>query len=291
MTESAATERSVQESGSPRHRLGLALGGGGVRGLAHIGVLKALDRAGIPVTCIAGTSAGGLVGATYAAGISPAVVEESIGEIVKVSGLLSLGEGWPGKRSLFSGKGIYKFFANSVGDVKLVEEMGIPFAAVAVDILSGEEVVLRRGEVIEVLAATMAMPGVFDPVHLNGFVLVDGGLRNNVPVDVTRTLGADVVLAVNLSLVIPPVTESELPKRMKIANDLTRSLHIMMRSLTDYRIALSAPDVVISPVMPEGVSTMAGLQKYKAIVDAGEEATEAVIPQLRALLGHSALLD
>jgi len=280
----------IQEIGS-KHRLGLALGGGGIRGLAHIGVLKSLDRAGIPVACVAGTSAGGLVGAAYAAGITPTEIEEGISEIASLTGLLSLGEWWPGKRSLFSGKGVYTYFANSLGDTKLVEEMRIPFAAVAVDLASGEEVVLTQGNVTQVLGATMAMPGIFDPVRMNGHVLVDGGLRNNVPIDVARTLGADVVLAVNVSTNVAAVAETKLAKRWTIASDLNRALGIMMRSMSEYRIELMAPDILITPELPGGVSAVAGLERFKEIVDAGEAAAETVIPQIKTLLGMTISSD
>lgn len=272
-------------------RLGLALGGGGIRGLAHIGVLKSLDRAGIPVACVAGTSAGALVGAAYAAGISPTYIEEGIGEIASLTGIIRLGDWWPGKRSLFSGKGIYSFFADNLGDVRYVEEMKIPFAAVSVDLVNGEEVVLREGEVAQVLAATMALPGVFDPVHLDGKVLVDGGLRNNVPVDVARTLGADVVLAVNVSTSVATIAETRLAKRWTIASDLGRALGIMMRSMSEYRIEMMMPEVIINPALPDGVSAVAGLQHFKDIVAAGEEATEAALPQLRALCGMTVAAD
>src|SRR5512143_3015601 len=179
-------------------KIGLALGGGGARGLAHIGILKVLQREQIPIDVITGTSMGGIVGAMHAVGLSPEQMEAEamkrgeINQIFKLIDVRLVGSG------LLGGRRIKKMLAEMLGAETTFADLRLPFAVVSVDYTSGREVVLKEGNVVDAVRATMSVPGVFEPVELNNCQLLDGGVLNNVPVDVARDLGADKVIAVDV---------------------------------------------------------------------------------------------
>lgn len=267
-------------------KLGLALGGGGLRGLAHIGVLKSLCAANLPIDAIAGTSMGGLIGAAYAAGVTPDQLQTEIGALGSLTGILRLLDWWPGKRALSSGRSVMRYFSALLGDMHSFDDLAIPFAVSACDIQNGSEVVLKRGPLMDALNATMAIPGIFDPVPYHGLLLVDGGIVNNVPADVVRTLGADVVLAVDVSFagLVGRKDDPALAQSWAMINDVWRSQTILMAAVTDYRLRDAAPDVIIRPALPDGVSTLRGIQQLAEIVASGERAGAAAVPRLRAAL-------
>lgn len=160
-------------------RPGVALAGGAAKGLAHIGVLKALEEVGIRPACIVGTSAGALVGGLYAAGLSVADMERVVSELDgwEFSKLLDLT--WA-KGSLVAGKAVSRFLRDLVGDVR-IEDLRIPFIAVAVDINSGRGHFFDRGPLVDAIRASISIPGIFEPFAANGSYLVDGGVRLNLP--------------------------------------------------------------------------------------------------------------
>ena len=170
-------------------KIGLALGGGGARGLAHIGILKVLQREQIPIDVISGTSMGGIVGAMHAVGKSTEEMEAvalkhgEISQIFKLIDLRLLGSG------LLGGKRIKKLLVEVLGAETTFADLRIPFAVVAVDYNSGREVVLNDGNLADAVRATMSVPGVFEPVDLGGYKLLDGGVLDNVPVGVAREHG------------------------------------------------------------------------------------------------------
>jgi len=179
-----------------RKKIGLALGSGSARGWAHIGVIKALDEAGIRLDYVAGTSAGAVVGAVYASGRI-----DSLKDVVlrldwrKVISFLDVV--FP-KSGLIDGKKIADFVRTNVGE-KNIEDLRLPFCAVSTDLATGNEVLIKNGDIIEAVRASISMPGVFTPVKISNAILVDGGLVNPVPVSVVRKMGADLVIAVNLN--------------------------------------------------------------------------------------------
>ncbi len=180
---------------TPRPRtIGLALSGGAVRGAAHVGVLQVLEREGIRPDVIAGTSVGSMVGAAVAAGL-PAEDLSRIFHRVRWPKLtrISLGH----FMGLLDTRPFEKIFSELIG-VGRLEELERPFAAVACDLLTGEKVVFRDGPLGPVLRASSAVPGIFPPVELDGKLLVDGCVVDNLPVDVVRKMGADYVIAVDL---------------------------------------------------------------------------------------------
>lgn len=179
-----------------RGRVGLALGSGSARGLAHLGVLRALAEAGIEVHCIAGASMGALVGAIHAAGKVDAL-EATFREFDWKKTVSFFDVVLP-KSGLIDGAKVGELVRSHV-HADAIEELPMPFAAVATDLASGEEVVIRDGDLIEAVRASIAVPGIFTPVRRNGRLLVDGGLTDPVPVSAARALGADYVIAVDLN--------------------------------------------------------------------------------------------
>ncbi|HEC63241.1 MAG TPA: hypothetical protein ENI38_02475 [Candidatus Acetothermia bacterium] len=254
-------------------RLGLALSSGGPRGVAHVGVLKALQEAGLPVYAIAGASVGAQVGGLYAAGVPLGDILQLWGELSRVMrGLLPTfpWRGWS------SGEEIRRTLLPLVGGVQ-IEKLPIRFAAVACDLATGEAVPLTQGSLVEAIRASVSVPGLFVPARLHGRWLVDGGLVNPLPVEVTRALGAEVVVAVDV--LVPPAEKD-------MSNPNVFSILFQMATIFQKRVAaLEAkafhPDIVISPQFshpPPRYTDVAGG------VEAGFEATQQIIPQLKKLL-------
>lgn len=186
---------SGHNSGFPKN-IGLALGSGSARGWAHIGVIRALADAGIEVKCIAGTSIGSLVGAAFALNKID-VLEAFARQLDWKQIVLFLDVTFP-RSGLIDGEKITDFFRSHVREMK-IEELPLPYCAVAADLSTGREVILNEGDLIEAIRASISVPGIFTPLKKNGGFLVDGGLVNPVPVSAARNKGADYVIAVDLN--------------------------------------------------------------------------------------------
>lgn len=179
--------------------IGLALGSGGGRGWAHLGVLRYLDEINVRPTVVAGTSAGSIVGAAYACGRAGAL--EYIAENSDWKFMAKIfGEVGVHRSGLFSGHNAEEFFKKFL-TVSKIEDLRYPFAAVATDYRSSKEVIIDKGDLVEAIRASISMPGIFTPVKRRSRYLVDGGLLNPVPVSVVRKMGADIVIAVDVNLV------------------------------------------------------------------------------------------
>ncbi len=181
-------------NGEPK--IGLALGSGSARGLAHIGVIRAIEETGIKVDVVAGTSIGALIGAVFASGQLDAM-EQAFRSIDRKT-LGSFFDPVFPKSGLIDGRKIAEFAQIHLTS-QYFKQLPIPFCAVAADIMSGEEVILRDGDLTEAIRASISVPGIFTPVRHNARILVDGGLVNPVPVSAARALGADLVIAVDLN--------------------------------------------------------------------------------------------
>lgn len=217
-----------------KKKIGLVLGGGGARGLAHIGVLKVFEKHKIPVNIIAGTSIGSLIGAFYASGIPPENIEE-IATNLDAKLIHKLFQPTLSKSGFINGENIKEFLSQLIKKEK-IEDLNITYAAVAIDILSGNEAVFRSGSLIEAVRASISIPVLFTPVCYEKKFLVDGGLLNPVPVDVAEQMGADFIIAVN---VIPKPEYAK--KVVKIAvNEKFKLLDSILKSdminnwLSDY---------------------------------------------------------
>lgn len=270
-------------------KTGLALGSGAARGLAHIGVLKALRDASTPVDMVAGTSIGAMVGACFAKEGEITAVEE-----------LALNTGWRElarlldprlgslRKGLIHGRRIQELLYSVIGDVEF-KDLKIPFAAVATDLNTGREVVIRKGSVVEAVRASISMPGIFVPVTLEDRCLVDGGLTNPVPADILHDMGAGLIVAVNV-LVEPQESKhaASLSKEGGVAglpnifNALIQSIYIMEYEITKAR-TLKA-DVVITP----DVSHIGAFEFHRGeeAILAGYEAARKALPKLHRLVGR-----
>ncbi len=217
---------AVPFTAAPRKKVAVVLGGGGAKGVAHIGILKTIEKAGIPIDIVAGTSMGAIVGGLYAIGYTPEEIETMVREQdwemllsdrIERNSLffpekenaeryvLSLPFGKEKKDRIIDGvikgQNLQNLFANlTIGYHDSVDfrSFRIPFACVAVDLVSGQDYVFRRGSLPLAMRASMAIPAVFTPVRLDSMVLVDGGLNNNYPVDVAKEMGADIIIGVDL---------------------------------------------------------------------------------------------
>jgi len=275
-----------------RPKVGLALSGGGARGLAHIGVLKILEREGISIDFLAGTSMGGAVAAFYASGWNAESMEEEALRIGKLRHLLELVDrSLPTKPGLFEGRRVQGYLAERLGNVTF-DDLRIPLALVAVDLERGEEVVLRSGSVVEAVRATGSLPGLFVPLRLDGRLLVDGGVLNNLPADVVREMGAGIVIAVDVGIKLedlPRLLEAEkwrlpLIQIPLIIETLRRTVGIMEGQITAQKLAEARPEVLIRPALSDDFSLLAGFNRAAECIAAGEEAATAALPGIRKAL-------
>jgi len=211
---------TVQSSQQPK--IGLALGSGSARGLAHIGVIRALKEADIQIDYVAGTSMGALVGAVYAAGKLDNLKDAYLAMDWKAI-IYFLDVVFP-KSGIIDGKKVADFMREYVHS-KRIEELPTKFNAVATELNSGKEVVLDSGDIIDAVRASMSVPGMFTPVRLNNRVLVDGGLINPVPVSVARAMGADITIAVDVNHDIVTGKAPEISKERVEENALTKALN------------------------------------------------------------------
>ena len=285
-------------------RIGLALSGGGARGIAHIGVLKVLEELRVPVHCVVGTSMGSIVGGAYASGVQPAHLErtvlatdwdaifsdrpprEEISTRRKFDdyktlfapefGLKDGGLVLP--KGIIAGVSIEAYFRvltdPAVGSTSF-QQLPIPFQAIATDIETGEAVVLSRGSVAQAMRASMAIPGAISPVEIEGRLLVDGGVSNNLPIDQTRKLCADVVIAVNIST--PPLKREEITSALTVTGQLINFLGL---ANVDRQLkSLGERDVLINPEL--GDITSGSFDRARDAIRVGEEAARRVTDQLR----------
>jgi len=254
--------------------LGLALGGGAARGFAHIGVLQVLDEAGIKPGLVVGTSAGSLVGAIYASGKSGVQLQQvalGMDEAAITDWTLPFFN-----RGVLRGEALGRYVSAQVAG-KTIEEMPLPLGIVATDLQSGEGILFRRGDVATAVRASSAVPAVFTPVRINGREYVDGGLVAPVPARYARQMGADVVLAVDIS------SAPEGNATGGMLQVLLQTFAIMGRSINSY--ALKDADLVVRPAL-SGVGSSDFKDRQRSI-DAGRAAMQAALPQLRALLAQA----
>lgn len=253
-------------------KLGLALGGGGVRGIGHIGALKALEELGLTFDYIAGTSAGSIVGALYASGLSSKEIEE-ITYSLKVRDIK--------KRNWFfmpsSTENIESTMKQIFKKDLVFSELQIPFIAVAVNIKTGKEVRIESGSVAKACCASSAVPGVFKPVVYQDMHLVDGGLANNVPADVVREMGANVVIAIDVNPNRGKGTES-----LKLFSIMSSTVGVMMQQNVESKLKFA--DLVIIPALGEFSSSKLG--DTNAMIERGYNAVMEKKEEILALVAN-----
>jgi NTE family protein len=272
-----------------RRSVGLALSGGGTRGLSHIGVLKALEREGIQIDYLAGASMGGVIGAGYANGMSPAELEEEAGRVSRLRDVLRLADPAIPNAGLLRGQRLQEYFESLLGDCTFAE-LKLPLALVAVDLNTRQEVIITDGSVALGLRATTSVPGLFMPLELDGMRLVDGGLLNNLPIDVARKMGASIILAVDVDPDPDEISTGWEGQYRWMPNGVARtftvldeSTRLMMRVIQDARMDQFPPDVVLRPRLPAGFNIFSGYNRTDELIEAGERAVDDVLPELRAI--------
>lgn len=279
-TDNSATSSSTAATVTPlpvtprKIRIGLALGGGAARGFAHIGVIKALEAQGIHVDVVAGTSAGSLVGALYAVGndgfalqkLALAMDEAAISDwsvplFSKVSGVIK-------------GEGVQNYVNKAVNNLP-IEKFKIPFGAVATDLRTGQPILFQRGNAGIAVRASSAVPGVFQSVKIGDHTYVDGGLVSPVPVRFARQMGADFVIAVNISA--NPEAQAASSSSIDV---LLQTFAIMGQTINQYE--LKNADIVLQP----GLGAMKGsdFASRNVAIMAGEQAALAAMPEIKRKL-------
>jgi NTE family protein len=264
-------------------KVGLALGGGSAKGYAHLGVLRALLRAGLPIDCIAGTSIGAAVAAFYALGLD---LDESIAVWDKLGAKAFRPR--PSTRSLLSMWSLSRGVRAACGEAR-IEDLHVPLAITAADVATGEEVVFREGLVWSAVLASMAIPGVFPAQRIGRHMLVDGGVFHPVPTGVVADMGADLVVGVRLSSATETRVEAEAvePKgrSASIFYTIMRSIEMMQARISATNA--SAATILIAPIETDVQVERVGLRRWKAAqqyVPLGEAAAEEALPRLAAAL-------
>ncbi len=302
-------ESSMNKPRKPR--IGLALGSGSARGWAHVGVIRALEEAGIKPDMVCGTSIGALVGAAYAAGELEDFERWLRGLSIKdVLSFMDLN--WNG--GMIKGERLMTFFRNNFID-RPIEQLSIPFAAVATALHTGTEVWLREGSTVDAVRASIALPALFTPVLHEGRMLVDGGLVNPVPVSLARAMGADIVIAVDLNSDIlgrhlyaepepelpamevstwkrklqenlrafMPARDEEKQETPSVLDVVSSSINIMQVRISRSRMAGEPPDLIVTPRLAH--FGLLDFHKSSEAIAEGRRAVEASMPSLRVLFG------
>ena len=302
----AQTAPTAQPASIGRPRIGLVLSGGGARGLSHIGVLKVLEEMRIPVDYIAATSMGSIVGGLYASGEDADALEKE----VRAINWTSMFSDSPARQDLSVRRKDYdarysvpfqlgyrngdvQLFKGAIAGANLelwlhrltqrddslgsFDELPVPFRAVATDMVTGRQVVFRSGPLYQAIRASMSVPGLFSPIELNDHVYGDGGLVNNLPVDVVQAMGADVVIAVNIGT--PLMSKKQLSSIVGLAS---QTLNILTEQNVREQLAhLSPQDVLIEPDL--GELTFVDFEKSDKFIELGEASARAAASRLRPL--------
>lgn len=254
-------------------KIALALGGGAARGFAHVGVIKTLESHGIVASIVVGTSAGSVVGALYAGGYSGFDLQKIAFQLEDTS----VSDYALPDRGFIKGEQLQNYINKALQN-RPIERLNKTFAAMATDLQSGEQVLFRRGNAGMAVRASSSVPGVFQPVAIHGREYVDGGLSSPVPVRAARSLGADIVIAVDIS---------SKPKHAKVHDSmdvLLQTFSIMGQSISQYELAQA--DVVIRPDTG-GIGSTDFEHKHQAIME-GEKAALAALPLIRSLIQRGA---
>jgi NTE family protein len=294
------------DSAKPRPKVGLVLSGGGARGLTHVGVLKVLHEMRVPIDYIAGTSMGAIVGGLYASGMTPDQMQKQLGAVSWPTLLSDTPErtdvsfrrkeelaafplafelGYKDGEFLWfkgalSGSNLELFLhelTRNVDNIQDFNKLPIPYRAVATNMITGKEVIFDSGRLYQAMRASMSVPGMFAPVEIDGRILGDGGLVNNLPVDLVRAMGADIVIAVNIGT--PLMSRDQLQSVIGYASQM---LNILTEQNVRAQLATLKPtDILISPDL--GNLNFIDFAAAPKFVELGEKAAEAVRPQLAAL--------
>jgi NTE family protein len=259
-------------------KIGLALGSGGAKGLAHIGVLKSFEKHNIPINCIAGASIGSIIGAHYARHQSIKRLEDLVLSFGRKKGI-KLAD-WTIQGGFMKGEKTEQFIEEILEGTQFTD-LKIPLAVVATDMNAGTSVVFSEGDLIKAIRASISIPAFYQPIMINNILFVDGGLSNPVPVDIVKSLGAEITIAVNLDSVY---TEKPFKKIPSLAQIPLHAISILQHNLALHDV--QDADVVISPpnilhIGFLGWNYFFDNDKAMKIIQAGEDAADAMMPEIR----------
>jgi NTE family protein len=276
--------------------ISVALGGGGAKGNSHVGVLRRLEKEHFRIRAIAGTSFGGIVAALFAAGFSPDAIEEIFNRVDQTK---LYGRNRTDGPSLLGLIGVTRWLEETLGDCSF-RDLKIPCAITAVDLTAGREVVLTEGSLKDAVLASISLPGIFPPFHMNGFELVDGGVTNPVPVSTARKLAPRLpVVAVILTrplgeptkrwkVPMPTLLPRAIAERINRTNFAQamdvymRAMEVGSRALAQYRLVADHPEVVVRPKVHH-IDLLQVIDPHEMSL-LGEQAVEEVLPELRQLM-------
>jgi NTE family protein len=282
--------------------ISLALGGGGSKGFAHLGVLHCLEREGFKIRAITGTSAGGIVATLYAAGYGP---DEMLERFKRLDQSHLYGRQPGDGPSLLGVSGVNRLLADMLGE-RTFDDLRMPCAVTAVDLRLEKEVILKRGRVADAVLATIALPGIFPPQEWEDHYLIDGGLLDPVPVAPARSLAPALpVVAITLSsiepqpldVLEPPVFLAQIPllnqiTRLRVAqafNIFIHSIEISSRYLTAMKLQIDKPDAIIQPPLEDiGILDKVDIVE---IANRGEQAIEGALLELRRMFRFSRRIE
>ncbi|MEW5987284.1 MAG: patatin-like phospholipase family protein [Chloroflexota bacterium] len=251
---------------NPKSKIGLALGGGVVRGMAHLGVLRVLEQAGIHFHCVTGTSAGALMGALYCAGLGAAGLHQLATQVGwrDIASLV-----WP-RQGFVSFAKLEKWLVSLLGDLQF-SDLRVPLAVMATDLRNGDLVVLQEGRLAPAVRASCSVPGFVVPLAMDGRLLGDGGVRDNLPVAAARAMGADYVIAVDL---VGPKFDRRTPLGIGFA-----ALEILIEEAGGGR---RTADCLITPDLCD--CSYLRFSQVEKLIRRGEEAAERALPQIQEVL-------
>lgn len=273
-------------------KIALALSGGGARALAHIGVLKVLEQEKIPIHSLSGCSIGAILAACFAKGYSAAEVEERALAFSSMRHMIRLVNLSPARRGWLEGRRVRAYLEDLLGAELTFADLNKPLAINAVDLVTGEEIVFREGPILPAVMGSIAVPGIFVPVKLGEYYLVDGGVLDNLPVGPARALNPDVVIAVDVQ--VDPFVEK--PWRELTENnhwplslpasflDVYRSILIMIAEMKRIRLLSSPADLLLQPPIPPDLDMFLGFRQAAEAIAAGEQVTRQNLPRIKELV-------
>jgi NTE family protein len=274
-----------------KNGISLVLSGGGARGLAHIGVLKTIDRLGIPITSICGCSMGGLIASLFALGFPIKEIEQIALKYSSMREMVKLVDLNPRRKGLIVGQRYRAFLSKIISEEKSLENTLIPLYMNTVDLTTGSEVILEKGNLLDAILATTAVPGVFTPLEGNNRILADGGILNNLPISIMQSRTENPIVAVDVHQVFTesqPIVGLQNPFSFSLFPEFIREYYlaelIRVRKMTDLHLEKSPPDLLIQPSIDPNISLFFGFQKVKELIAAGEKAAQSAESDFLSLL-------
>jgi NTE family protein len=286
-------KKTAKSERKQKYTLGLALSGGGARGLAHLGFLKVLQREKIKVDYLSGTSMGSIIAAAYARGMDLSEMEDEILQATTTRSMMRLVNVAPPTRGFLEVSKVRSLLTRFIPEALTFADLKIPLAVCATDLIHASSITLDQGEVLSAVMASCAVPGIFPSVDYPPYTLVDGGVLNNLPVDLVKKLGAKKIVAIDVQLnpfETTPWDELPVPTRLPLHipttfKEVLWSAMMMSARITQVNRQITPPDLYICPNIAREITMFMGFQKAAEIIAEGEKCAKENLPAIRKLLG------